>query len=152
VTANSNCLLSYNAVQTCMWIPAFWGPTQIFPSSSRHGMQTFPPTRPHAFTTKNAATSTFTDGKTCKLKIEGLESYIRNWMFSSRFVSFIREERTADSHWTEGWKVAGLFRTWWPKERSLPVTHPQPVSQFTKLSYRTKMLAVEIKNLTTRTK
>lgn len=136
-----------------MWITTFWGPTEIFPSSSRHGMQTnVPPTRLHAFTTKNSATSTFTDPKTCKLTIEGLESYIRHWMFSSRSVSFTRGERAAGSHWTEGWKVAELFRTWWPKERFLPVTHPRPVSQFTKLSYRTKMSAVENKNLTTRTK
>ena len=56
VKANSNCLLGYNAVQTCMWIPTFWGPTDTFPSSSRHEMQpAVSPTRLHTFTTKNSA-------------------------------------------------------------------------------------------------
>jgi hypothetical protein len=71
VKANSNCLLGYNAVQTCTWIPTFWGPTDIFPSSSRHEMQTaIPPIRLHGFTKKSSATSTFTDVKACKLTIE----------------------------------------------------------------------------------
>lgn len=159
VRANSNCLLGYNAVQTCMWIPTFWGPTDIFPSSSWHDMQTaVPPTRLHAFTTKNSAASTFTDVKACKLTIEGPVSYIRHWMFNSRSGCFTRGGRAADSHWTEGGKVAELVRTWRLKERSPPVAHPQPVRQFTELRYRIKMptdqilLAVENKNLTTRTK
>jgi hypothetical protein len=142
-----------------MWIPTLWGPTDIFPSSSRHEMQTaVPPTRLHAFTTKNSATSTFTDVKVCKLTIEGLVSYIRHWMFSSRSGCFTRGKRAAGSHWAEGGKVAELVRTWRLKERSLPVAHPQPVSQFTKWSYRIKMPTDQIrkvaenKNLTTRMK
>lgn len=159
VKANSNCLLGYNAVQTCMWIPMFWGITDIFLSSSRHEMQTaVPPTWLHAFTTKNSATSTFTDVKACKLTIEGLVSYIRHWMFSSRSGCFTCGKRAADSHWTEGGKVAELVWTWRLKERFLPFAHPQPVSQFTQLRYCIKMptnqmlLAVKNKNLTTRTK
>ena len=126
VKANSNCLPGYNAVHTCIWIPTFRAPTDIFPSSSRHVMQTAVPlTKPHACTTKNSATSAFTDIKACKLTIEGLVSYVRHWMFSSWSGCFTRGERAADSHWTEGGKVAELVRTWRLKERSLPVAHPQ---------------------------
>jgi hypothetical protein len=136
VKANSNCLLGYNAVQTCMWIPTFWGPTDTFPSSSRHEMQTaVPPTRLHAFATKNSAPFTFTDVHNWRPSVlhSALDVQLTIRLFHRQKKSC---RQSLDRRWEsrkDGPDVTAKGTI--PASRSSTAS----VSQFTELSYRTKM-------------